>query len=172
MRPHRLPRARRSPSAPAGGAANTFAPAAGGGAGSGFVINRQAGILSVNATQRQHEMIQRYLDLMTRNNSAQVLIEAKIVEVQLSDQFSSGIDWTHVIGKALGNSVRLGNWIPSGGLLTTTPTSGVNGSPQFTLGIDRNGELGSLVALTEQFGTTPHPVEPAAFRHQQPSRRC
>lgn len=115
----------------------------------GFVINRQAGILSVNASQRQHEMIQRYLTMMSRNVSAQVLIEAKIVEVSLSDQFLSGIDWTRVIsGFGKGGQIALGNWQPVG-----TDSFNFTSNGAITLGIPA-GELSSLIKLTQQFGTT------------------
>ncbi len=73
-------------------------PAPSSDAAGSIVINRQAGIISANATQAQHEMIGRFLGMMSRNSSAQVLIEAKIVEVSLTDQFLSGVNWNQVLG--------------------------------------------------------------------------
>lgn len=56
--------------------------------------NPNAGILMVRATSRVHEKIREYLDrLMTRSN-LQVFIEATIAEVQLSNQYQQGIDWS------------------------------------------------------------------------------
>lgn len=134
--------------APAGGA--TAGGAAGTTQSSGFVINRQAGVLSVNATQRQHEMIERFLAMLQRNASAQVLIEAKIVEVSLRDQFLAGVDWNSVIGNFGGVGISPG---------TFTPIGDVNSSMNFasngatTFGINE-GDLDILVNLTERFGTT------------------
>lgn len=132
--------------AAAGGNAATAAAASGG--GTGFVINRQAGLLSVNATERQHEMIQRFLALMGRNASAQVLIEAKIVEVSLSDQFLSGVNWNNLIGNAEGLSWAPGNYTPSGAAATNIGSQGGT-----VFGIDGLG-LDTVVQMTEKFGTT------------------
>lgn len=58
-----------------------------------YVINRQAGIISVYANSRQQKQIKKYLQEMQKRASAQVLIEAKVLEVSLADEFSSGIQW-------------------------------------------------------------------------------
>lgn len=62
-----------------------------------FTLNRQAGIVSVFATERQHRLVGAYLEELGRSISRQVLIEAKIFEVALSDAFQSGINWRAVI---------------------------------------------------------------------------
>jgi len=108
-----------------------------------MVINRQAGVLAVNGTQRQHEMVSNFLSLMTRNASAQVLIEAKIVEVALADQFASGVDWNSVIRMGKYSAIN-----PStGGTLSTTSANALS------LDIGQN-DLSAVVALTQTFGTT------------------
>ena len=66
-------------------------PAAG---DSSFVVaNAETGLLVVRATARQHERVQQYLDMMLRSAHRQVLIEATVAEVQLSDQYQQGINW-------------------------------------------------------------------------------
>lgn len=137
-------------------AAGTPPPSPTGAAGAGttregnFVINRQAGVLAVNGTQRQHEMIANFLSLMTRNSSAQVLIEAKIVEVALSDEFASGVNWNRVIGDVNDSYLGLGNYIPGG--IPSMASDGARGTA-LTFGINQP-DLGAVVALTQQFGTT------------------
>lgn len=130
----------------AGGAPATAAT----GAAAGFVINRQAGILSANATERQHEMVERFLNLLGRNASAQVLIEAKIVEVSLTDQFQAGVDWNNVIGNLDGIGINPGSFAPGGAV-----NSGLNfaSNGALTFGVDK-ADLSVLVNLTERFGTT------------------
>ena len=59
-----------------------------------FTVNRQAGIVSVFGTERQHREIDAYLRKLHASVAAQVLIEGKILEVTLDDQFRYGIDWT------------------------------------------------------------------------------
>lgn len=140
-------------STPAAGANQLVPTATTGGASTpapGFVINRQAGILSANATERQHEMIDRFLTLLARNASAQVLIEAKIVEVSLTDQFQAGVDWNKVIGNLDGIGLNPGTYLPGGAVNSNFNFAG-NGA--VTFGVDK-ADLSLLVNLTERFGTT------------------
>lgn len=137
-------------SSTAGGAGGGGGPIGGGGtAGVNFVINRQAGVLSVNATERQHDKLAAYLKLLERNSSAQVLIEAKIVEVTLADQFQSGINWTRMIGELGGNNISIGNYQPTAG--TNDFSLANNGAISFTL---EGGSLDAVLQMTQRFGTT------------------
>ena len=60
------------------------------------ISNPESGIITVRATSRQHEKVQEFLDRVMSNARRQVLIEATIVEVTLSDGYQQGIDWTRV----------------------------------------------------------------------------
>ena len=68
-------------------------PAAASAESSFVVANAETGLLVVRATARQHERVQQYLDVMLRSAHRQVLIEATVAEVQLSDQYQQGINW-------------------------------------------------------------------------------
>ena len=68
-------------------------------------------------------MIQLYLTMLSRNASAQVLIEAKIVEVSLSDQFLSGVRWGSVL-TADKVYAGPGNYLPPGINAYGLPSSG------------------------------------------------
>lgn len=132
--------------------ASSSTGSSGGGPGS-IVINRQAGILSANATRAQHEMIERFLSLLSRNSSAQVLIEAKIVEVSLADQFLSGVNWNEVLGTVGRTYGRIGSYAGSINGLTplgsqTDPTAG-----SFAFGIEQ-GDLDFVIQASQRFGTT------------------
>lgn len=129
---------------PAAGADGAAAAAPTGAAG--YVISRQAGVLSANATERQHDMIERFLTTMKRNVSAQVIIEAKIVEVTLNDQFRTGVNWDGVLERA---NLRV-NFQP------TAPISSTRG---FTFGLaggtsGNKSSLEDIVNITQEFGTT------------------
>lgn len=63
-----------------------------------YSIHRQAGLVSLKATRKQHLQVEKYLEQLRRVACCQVLIEAKIIEVTLKDEYRSGIDW-HTIGK-------------------------------------------------------------------------
>ncbi len=90
------------------GAAATAKPAAGaatGGAGatgsSAVIGNRESGVIYVRASSRQHEKVQEFLDSVLANVRRQVLIEATVAEVQLSNEYQRGIDWQRLRTGAL-----------------------------------------------------------------------
>lgn len=76
--------------------------ASGGGAGTvtaqtnTFSINKQAGMISVIATERQQTQIEEYLKEVKRSSTSQVLIEAKVLEVSLRDEYAAGINWSNL----------------------------------------------------------------------------
>ena len=58
-----------------------------------IIVNAEAGVIVVRATARQHEKVQEYLDLVLANARRQVVIEATIAEVTLSENYQQGINW-------------------------------------------------------------------------------
>ncbi len=112
-----------------------------------YVINKQAGILSVAASEKQHLGVKRYLDFLKRNATAQVLIEAKVVEVELNREFRSGIDW-NLIQQNIGS----GTWNIG---TTFTQDFDVDNVVNFALNPnDPNANINAVLNLTERFGTT------------------
>ena len=69
----------------------------------GFVINRMAGIVVVTASKRNIKRVENALNAIIGVMNRQVLIEAKIVEVQLFEEFRYGIDW-----ELIGGGLRFG----------------------------------------------------------------
>lgn len=61
-----------------------------------FSINKQAGIVSVYANERLHKQVASYLEQLRKASTSQVLIEAKVLEVTLSDEFATGINWNQL----------------------------------------------------------------------------
>jgi general secretion pathway protein D len=82
-----------------------------------FSVNRQAGLITVFGTERQQKEIEIYLNSVRKSVTAQVLIEAKILEVSLSDRFASGIDWRFI--NPVGNQSALNFLSPGFGALDT-----------------------------------------------------
>ena len=56
-------------------------------------VNRETGIITVRANAAQHRSIAQLLSEVINSAQRQVLIEATVVEVTLSDRFESGVDW-------------------------------------------------------------------------------
>ena len=67
---------------------NTFREAA------SVIANPENGIITVRATGKQHEKIQEFIAQIMGSARRQVLIEATVVEVELSDQYQQGINWS------------------------------------------------------------------------------
>jgi general secretion pathway protein D len=113
-----------------------------------FTINRQAGIVSVFGNQRQHRLIEEYLSALHRSVTRQVLIEAKIMDVALSDEFNSGINWRAVFD----NMYSVG--APLGALAAPGPFTGpFSATPEVvTLAVD-NSDLDVIFNFVQKFGT-------------------
>ena len=143
-----------APAPAPGPVVNAAAAPAGNGApkaddGSFYIMNRQASTLTVSANDKQHTLIQQFLKKIQENASSQVLIEAKIVEVTLNDQFQSGINWTKLGGSRIGFS---GNFGAPATSLANQGTINV-GIPQ-QIALSKNIDLSAAVQLVESFGTT------------------
>jgi general secretion pathway protein D len=63
-----------------------------------FTTNKSAGMITIYASESSHRIIQDYLKEVEKYASAQVLIEAKIVEVSLTDNYKTGINWSDATG--------------------------------------------------------------------------
>jgi len=111
------------------------------------IANPENGVITVRATGKQHEKIQEFIDMVMANAQRQVLIEATIVEVRLSDNYQQGIDWS---------ALRLGG---KGFNLAQAGTAGLpaaNTGSMFSLGyLNPTSSIGSLagsISLLESFG--------------------
>ncbi|MDA9231413.1 hypothetical protein N9O56_02460 [Rickettsiales bacterium] len=58
------------------------------------ILNKSAGIITIFANEKGQNAAKQYLDEVKKIASAQVLIEAKVIEVTLSDKYQAGIDWS------------------------------------------------------------------------------
>ena len=105
---------------------------------SNFTIHQQAGLITVNGKQKQHNLIAQYLKSVTNNTTSQVLIEAKIVEVNLNEEYQSGINWQRVA-----RDFRVTGHL--GDLVSTDRNV-------FTIGTDKKSLTG-LVSILDTFGT-------------------
>lgn len=61
--------------------------------GRSSMINPQAGLIIVKAPAADQRMVQKYIYETHRNLHKQVILEAKIIEVELSEGFQAGINW-------------------------------------------------------------------------------
>jgi len=121
------------------------------------ISNPEAGIIMVRATGRQHEKVQEFLDHIMRSVRRQVLIEATIVEVNLSQNFQKGIDWQYLQSKNPQLAIGAGSTSQAidavtGALIPVVGPAIVAGQ-MFTAAF-REGGFTSAIELLELFGTT------------------
>ena len=128
------------------------------------IVNREAGIVNVRATVKQHEKVQEFLEQVLASVRRQVLIEATIVEVRLNDSYQAGIDWAKIAGAGGGLSFgqQLGTQVTVNGLtglpITTANAFGVKPVAGFVAAYSntnsRFGNIAASINLLEQFGKT------------------
>jgi general secretion pathway protein D len=135
-----------------------------------LITNPETGILTIRASQSQQAQVRAYLESVMQVAARQVLIEATIVEVELSKSFQMGIDWSRLSASAqqrgwqfaqsLGSEAAQFN--RSNGQWENNNSKNAlgqnNGSVAFMLGyfnpLSRFGNLSASVTLLEQFGKT------------------
>lgn len=89
------------------------------------VVNPQAGLVLVRALPSELDTVAHFINLTEETVNRQVMLEAKIIEVELNDGFQSGINWA-----ALGNvdnTQLMATQIGGGTLLNGNNTSNLNG---------------------------------------------
>ncbi len=121
------------------------------------IANPETGIVTVRATSRQHEKVQEFLDHVLAAARRQVLIEATIAEVQLSQNYQQGIDWQYLRDRgsqvAIGQGGSTQSITSSGAFQTITSALGASvANTVFTLAF-RNGGFSAAIKLLESFGT-------------------
>ena len=116
-----------------------------------FSLNKQAGLVSVFAPQRLHQEVASYMAEVKKSVSSQVLIEAKVLEVSLDDQYSAGIDWSQVDVDLFGGTGGFGFGTGAAGGLVRAVIDG-EGTSTSTASYSRGGFTGAVDALAK-FGT-------------------
>lgn len=118
----------------------------GGAASDSVIVHPESGIINVRATAREHKEVQHFIDQVMVNVQRQVLIEATVVEVELSDRYQAGVDWSAI---ASGAGFRFNQSLLGTALAT---------APFFLLGYqDQQTDFGSVdvtIRLLKEYGNT------------------
>ena len=110
-----------------------------------IIINAVAGTVTVMGSEKQHQLIQSYLDGVTSSSQRQVLIEATIAEVQLSNAYQAGVDWSRL---ATGDGFSFSQELLGGNL---------GAAPRLVVGYansNSSADISASIRLLEQFGNT------------------
>ena len=100
------------------------------------LVSRQAGIVMVTAPHSTLVEVERYLNMIARSLSRQVLIDTRIVEVSLSDEFDFGLDVEVSPGFSSGGSNTVGTILRTitGGIARDNAILGQDLAPVLTSG--------------------------------------
>jgi MSHA biogenesis protein MshL len=144
----------------AGGATSAAAPASGGAPAAGggrdavaVIANPETGMITVRGNQAQHERVRDYLERVLRSARRQVLIEATIVEVDLSNRYQQGINWSLIRPDGSGSSVSMVPTGTSDGFATGGRISGLISLTLSRTNVYNGKDLSGLLTMLESFGT-------------------
>lgn len=114
-----------------------------------IVVNPVTGTVTVLGNEKQQALVQQYLDSVSSASQRQVLIEATIVEVTLSNNYQAGVDWSRMatsIGNGASFTQGLLGPLPPGAPPPTGLTIGYT-NPNSSV-----GDVTATIRLLEQFG--------------------
>lgn len=110
-------------------------------------VNKPAGILTVYGDSKIQKKVGEYVKHVKENVSSQVLIEAKVVEIKLSDRYEAGVNW-----EWFNDDFRISQGKGADGTINIPATDGLDVS---RIGADVfGGNLDVTVNLLNEFGTT------------------
>jgi type II secretory pathway component GspD/PulD (secretin) len=113
--------------------------------GTEYSINKQAGVVTLRAPIAVHKDVEEYIAKIKKVATMQILVEVRLVEVQLEDEFSAGVDFGY---KNAGGNL-------SGSFLASR-SSTLNATPFIATLNPSNTRLGltAAVQFLQTFGTT------------------
>ena len=140
-----------------------------GGEAANVVVNRQSGVIVVRGMPQQLRDVATYLQKTQSTVTRQVILEAKIVEVELNSGFQAGINWSTLLTHGgqkyfIGQSTPPGGFgadpfTPTGNQVSVTPGVPVLGQVvnqlggAFTMAIDAADFNGFIELLSSQGNT-------------------
>ena len=115
------------------------------------IVNREAGLIVVRATYKKHLEVQKFIDHVLSNSKRQVMIEATIAEIKLSDNYQTGVDWSMVSNNSDTNLNILSNF--TGNNLVTSPfssltLSGTSGGDNVSVALRALEVFGDVTVLS------------------------
>lgn len=115
----------------------------GGVAGPAFSVNRMTGTIVVTASKKDLERVEVYILRLKKIMKRQVFVEARIIEVQLTDRLQYGVDWTFLSGEWEGGG--------QASMGTTKFTDALTGLANFNITLT-GGDFSSLLRALQTQG--------------------
>lgn len=105
-----------------------------------YSINKQAGVVTLRAPISVHNEVEEYIEKIKKVATTQILVEVRLVEVTLEDEFSAGIDFNYSSNKfnssgtfvpALSSSLTNSPFLATFNPLKKTAESGLKAAVNF-----------------------------------------
>lgn len=123
--------------------------------GRAVTVSGQSGVVTVRAYPQELQQVAKYLDKIQNNLNREVILEAKILEVELSDGYQAGIDWNMLrfAQRGAGLTSNVINGFSNSPILngTTNTATSIPGTPG-VLGSAGNGGFFSANIGGQSFG--------------------
>lgn len=107
------------------------------------IVNAESGVIAVRASAEKHAEVRSFINYVKTRALQQVMIEATVVEVALSDQYQAGVDWETIAGQSDNFVFQQSNL---GGNLTASPTN--------ILTYQGSSNIAGTVRALSQFGNS------------------
>ncbi|GAB1060426.1 pilus (MSHA type) biogenesis protein MshL [Shewanella algae] len=119
------------------------------GDGRSVVVTPQAGLVTVRANPDELRQIRSFLSTAESHLQRQVILEAKILEVTLSDGYQQGIQWQDVLGSALADGNTKVNFGTSEGSFGDQITEAIGGVTSLSL---KGTDFTAMITLLDTQG--------------------
>jgi len=96
----------------------------GGADGRSVVVSPQAGLVTVRALPDEHREVRKFLQASESNIQRQVVLEARIIELTLDDEYQQGINWTQILTHSGSTDFQ---FTQTGQVSNNTVTGGIGG---------------------------------------------
>ncbi|WP_151899991.1 pilus (MSHA type) biogenesis protein MshL [Sulfurimonas sp. NW7] len=121
------------------------------------IINKNAGLITVTATDKQLKRFESYLKKLQDKVKLQVLIDVQLLSVTMSKGKTTGIDWKQLyalqnvkLSASTANYNNIGTTIPANGIITDTAATGAGASQLFTM--SAGGQLTEVIKFLKTQG--------------------
>lgn len=104
---------------------NTLQAMIGNADGRNVLVTPQAGLVTVRALPNEIRDVRRFLQISEENVQRQVVLEARIIEVSLSDGYQQGINWTKILANSGSTEFTFANTAGNYGNKISTALGGV-----------------------------------------------
>ncbi len=114
--------------------------------GRSVIVSPQAGLVTVRALPNEIYAVKQFIEQTQQHLRRQVIIEAKIMEVTLNDEYQQGVEWSNVLGHLESTDI---NFSTSGNIVGNAISGSIGGVTNITF---QNADFSSVIKLLSTQG--------------------